>query len=62
MSLIPAWRTQETSTYADRSRTIGRLEPFTQYSVIVQAVIVEPRSESEVAVVRTNESGRLGEK
>ena len=53
---------QENSTSADRSRTIGRLEPFTNYSVIVQAVIVEPGSESEVAVVRTNESGRLGEK
>ena len=53
-------RTQENSTSADRSRTIGRLQPFTQYSVIVQAVTVEPGSESEVAVVRTNESGRLG--
>ena len=53
-------RIQENSTSADRSRTIGRLQPFTQYSVIVQAVTVEPGSESEVAVVRTNESGRLG--
>ena len=54
--------TQENSTSANRSLTIGRLEPFTNYSVIVQAVTVESGSESEVAVVRTNESGRLGEK
>ena len=55
-------RTQENSTSANRSRTIGRLEPFTNYSVIVQAVTVEPGSASEVAVVRTNESGKLEEK
>ena len=50
-SSLASNRTQENSTSADRSRTIGRLEPFTNYSIIVQAVIVEPRSESEVAVV-----------
>ena len=61
-SSLASNRIQENSTSADRSRTIGRLEPFTNYSVIVQAVIVEPGSESEVAVVRTNESGRLGGK
>ena len=59
-SSLASNRTQENSTPADRSHTIGRLQPFTQYSVIVQAVTVEPGSESEVAVVRTNESGRLG--
>ena len=57
-SLSRNW-TQENSISADRSRTIGHLEPFTNYSIIVQAVTVEPCSESEVAVVRTNESGGL---
>ena len=61
-SSLASNRTQETSTSADRSRTIGHLEAFTNYSVIVQAVTMEPGSESEVAVVRTNESGRLGKK
>ena len=36
-SLARNW-TQENSTSVDRSRTIGQLEPFTNYSVIVQAV------------------------
>ena len=61
-SSLASNRTQENSTSADRSRTIGGLEPFTNYSVIVQAVTMEPGSESEVAVVRTSESGRLGKK
>ena len=60
-SSLASNRTQENSTSVDRSHTIGRLEPFTNCSVNLLAVTVEPGSESEVhvAVVRTSESGRL---